>query len=102
MMRLVILGSKKEGFYIHLETWKDIDDLLLPCPFCGSTDVTLGNTHTAYYHVVCNNCNCEMPGEGNGSGFKTISECASAHEEAINSAIKEWNIRHGKVKEPTP
>lgn len=98
-MRLTVTGSKKEFFSAHLETWhKGTDGLLLPCPFCGSDDIGLSNTHTAYYWAVCNKCNCEMPGEGSGIGnFKTISECVIAHEEAINSAIKEWNNRTKKT-----
>lgn len=98
MIKLGIFGSKEEGgFSAGLEMWsKNPDRLLLPCPFCGSIAASLRNTHTAAYEVVCDNCECAMPGRFFGEVFKTISECAIKHEKAINSAIKEWNKRAKK------
>ena len=36
---------------------------LLPCPFCGSEDVELQNTHTASFWVKCNQCEAEAHGQ---------------------------------------
>lgn len=36
---------------------------LKPCPFCGSTDIDLSNTHTAAFSVECNDCGAEAHGE---------------------------------------
>lgn len=55
---------------------------LLPCPFCGCPDLTIGNTHTAYYYVECHECGAEVHGE-----------VSTRHVHAIKTARDAWNRR---------
>jgi hypothetical protein len=34
------------------------------CPFCGSRDIALVNTHSPYYWLECQNCDCQLTEDG--------------------------------------
>lgn len=36
---------------------------LKPCPFCGSRDLELSNTHTPCFWVECSNCEAQVSGD---------------------------------------
>lgn len=59
-------------------------DKLRPCPFCGSNDLELNNTHSASYWISCA-CGAEM----HGKDFDGKSR--PAHREAVKSAVNRWN-----------
>lgn len=84
----------------------------LPCPFCGSTDVEIGNTHTPYFCVTCQDCEAEIHGEyfdspdGRSRTTKfsytpnprneweaTYEELHPEYKQAFDSAIETWNKR---------
>jgi len=52
---------------------------LLPCPFCGSEDVVVGNICSSHYGI-CNDCEAEGP---YSNEVRTESE-----------AVIKWNTRH--------
>lgn len=69
---------------------------LKPCPFCGSTDVELGNTHSASYSIECLNCDGSIQGERKGAQRpRTKLACEAAHRQAMRSAADKWNRRVG-------
>lgn len=90
------------------------DATLLPCPFCGGTDLEITNTHTASFWIVCNDCDAEAHGdyvEGpqrddkfhyeaspDDSGFEAAyNDLYPEYQAAFRSAVVAWNTRA-----PTP
>jgi hypothetical protein len=87
---------------------------LKPCPFCGSSDICLANTHTAAFWVECQTCDAEARGDAFGYRGKKenalfaydpeakpgtpftateIRQMPAAYQKAAASAIKAWNTR---------
>ena len=66
-------------------------DQLLPCPFCGRTNMTLNNTHTPSYWIECK-CGAAIHGR---SYYKSEDDHndVEAHVKSKNNAIKKWNRR---------
>ena len=62
-------------------------DVLLPCPFCGSSYLDLCNTWTACYWIACADCGAEATGAAEALGGQR------AHARAKKSAIRAWNRR---------
>jgi hypothetical protein len=56
------------------------------CPFCGSSEIMVENTHTAAYWVECCECLVEIPGEYE-------DDTLEGHKKAFLSAIDCWNSR---------
>lgn len=52
----------KDDFFIFLaEIGVKIDEDLMPCPLCGSVDISLLDANpTAPYRIVCNGCGLEL------------------------------------------
>lgn len=104
-MKLKIIGGSVAGYSASGEH-EDTDRPLKPCPFCGSEDVTLGNTHTPHYRAQCEDCSAEGP-----DGWDYIPEEFQAlipkmpkkrmtksltmriHKSAFEAAIDAWNNR---------
>lgn len=63
-------------------------ETVYPCPFCGSDDIELTNTHTACYWCECQNCGAQVTGEAYEGDHSE-----NAHKVAALSAIKAWNTR---------
>lgn len=59
-----------------------------PCPFCGSADIALCNTHTAAYWMECQDCGAQVDGHSYASLDDDESHLASAR-----SALEAWNHR---------
>lgn len=86
---------------------------LLPCPFCGGTDLEIANTHTPSFWVRCNECDAEATGEHfptptgtvrenrfhysptpDDTGFEaTFENLHPEYQEAFRSAVNAWNRR---------
>ena len=82
---------------------------LLPCPFCGSDDLELCNTHTPSFWVECHGCEAQVHGEYfEGPRRKTkfgyaeaprgpfeanFANLHSEYRKAAKSAIAAWNRR---------
>ena len=86
---------------------------LLPCPFCGSKDLEIGNTHTPIFWVECLDCGAEKSGQHfavNKEPKKPYSydqnplySCAHTtndwtklpkeYQKAFHSAVSAWNTR---------
>ena len=73
-------------------------DKLLPCPFCGSDDLEVWNTHTPSYVVECHGCEAQA----HGKSFKyTTKQHDDFHSKPLPppyvkaraSAISAWNRR---------
>jgi len=74
-------------------TAKDIRVKLLPCPFCGSSDVELANTWTPSYWVECNVCEARA-----GCAHEKFKSNADAfdkkrHRKAAKASAVAWNSR---------
>jgi hypothetical protein len=71
---------------------------LRACPFCGSDDLELCNTHTACYWICCNACDAEgftveVTGKAFNGSYASEKLPLSNHEKAKQSAIAAWNRR---------
>lgn len=81
---------------------------LLPCPFCGGTDLIVGNTHTPSFSVDCQECEAQVHGEYFESkepayvhydsdpvsqNTHTPETLPPAYKKAYDSAIQKWNTR---------
>lgn len=64
------------------------NDVLLPCPFCGSTNLELAHTHTPSYWVECPDCNAQV---GDNESWSENTE--QSHLESAKRAIQAWNRR---------
>lgn len=72
------------------------DDAVLPCPFCGGSNIELCNTHTPSYWMECQDCEAQAHGRY-GPDLVPRSHYGSLrqHEAAAESAINAWNRRAG-------
>ena len=83
-------------------------DPLVPCPFCGSEDLELSNTHTPYFSVECQECGAEVHGECIGKHSATHFSYSTEprgqleanyyglpinYAKAARSAVAAWNRR---------
>ncbi|GAI75176.1 unnamed protein product, partial [marine sediment metagenome] len=73
------------GVLKHVELEKEE---IKPCPFCGSADIAIENTHTALYWMECQNCGAQVDGKNYGD----LNDDES-HLEAARSALATWNHR---------
>jgi len=81
----MIIKRDADGVTLHVE----LDyEKLLPCPFCGSANPEVKNTHTACYWVECTQCGAQVSGDSYPDPEKPIS-----HSRAAMSAIDKWNKR---------
>lgn len=72
---------------IHLALGSE--DVVYPCPHCGSKHLRLLNNHAACYRIECETCGAEAHGYDVNSPKATMQD----HIEAKASAIKAWNWR---------
>lgn len=93
-MNLEIYGNKKEGFRGSGESVPDVDQLR-PCPFCGSGEIVVGNTHTPHYRAECQKCGAEGPSVNPPKRYatKTPASVRRQHEVAFDQAVDAWNKR---------
>jgi Lar family restriction alleviation protein len=95
-MKTELIGNAKVGFSIHGES---TDEKLEPCPFCGSREVVVSNTHTNYYNGECQDCGAQGACVGNGAvptkrdGFSTKQLAQVNHEASFALAVQHWNKR---------
>ncbi len=73
-------------------------DLVLPCPFCGNSQVGEGNlelmnTHTACYWIACP-CGVEVTGKCYGTDKSSEKLTLKEHQWAKTSALNNWNSRN--------
>lgn len=68
-------------------------DTVKPCPFCGSRDVELCNTHTATYWLECQGCGAEVSGKAYGTNTPSEKQTPRQHRLAVVSALVAWNRR---------
>lgn len=70
----------------------DRTDTVLPCPFCGGSDIELCNTHTASYWLECA-CGASIHGRGAGSNMPSDELTMRHHRTAARDALRRWNTR---------
>jgi hypothetical protein len=68
------------------------------CPFCGSFDLELNNTHTACYWISCRYCavegiTVEVTGKSFSDNYSSEKIPIANHKKAKQSAIDAWNRR---------
>ncbi len=78
---------KKICGIINFELADFPDIKLKPCPFCGSEELELINTHTPYYWIECVSCCCELTCSGDYAN--TVAD----HKKAALNVIGKWNRR---------
>lgn len=83
------------GFSAHYnEEHTKEDAALKPCPFCGSTELEVTNTHTPCYSVECTTCSAEARGAWSyGKRIRSAVNCLRVHRKAFESAVVAWNTR---------
>lgn len=79
-------GFNKEIKHVELE-----GEGVIACPFCGSIDISLCNTHSAAYWMECQGCGAEISGTSYANSDTEESHLASA-----KSALANWNHRVAK------
>lgn len=80
----------------HLDfSESDLIRTLKPCPFCGSTDLEIVNTHTSSYWVTCQECGVEADSYSveYEFPFKSPQEVYDAHMESARGGAETWNTR---------
>lgn len=105
-MILQIYGTKEIGFSASGEHEPGIDPALRHCPFCGSSDIELSNTHTPCYTAKCGNCEAEgsdgrmmidhkLVRQMQRMPMKSMSRkrVKEIHEIAFKAGIDAWNCR---------
>ena len=65
------------------------DDVVLPCPFCGSDDIELQNTWTAAYWLQCQECGVKMSDPGMDRDPNSLKD----HQASKAGALAAWNRR---------
>lgn len=97
-MKLEVYGGPKHGGWSgHGEYEPGADPDLRPCPFCGSKNLTVDNTHTPFYTAQCLDCETEGPrayGIGDRWHRRMSRKAVTAlHQQAFLAAIEMWNVR---------
>lgn len=93
-MKLEIYGDKSTGFSAHGAHIPLEDAALYPCPFCGSNEIAVENTHTASYSAECQKCEAQVSGPWHfGNRIKSRAQCRRVHQKAFDSAVQRWNTR---------
>jgi len=93
----IISDSKHPPFSAHGESEPGVERLE-PCPFCGSTDIVVENTHTPYYWGECQRCGAEGPTNScRRETNRTRASVARQHRRAFARACELWNRR---IKHP--
>lgn len=67
-----------------------------PCPFCGSPHLSITNSHTPCFKVICDTCECEVSGRAvyPRSDHYTDKESAlRGYRRAFKFALLAWNKR---------
>jgi len=77
------IGCDKVTKHVELE-----EEEVNSCPFCGSVDIALCNTHTAAYWMECQDCGAEIDGKSYAN-----SNTAESHLASAKSALANWNHR---------
>jgi Lar family restriction alleviation protein len=67
-------------------------DKLLPCPFCGGTEMVLENTHSPSYWIECP-CGAEMHAGGVKWKTEAGKNSMANHKKAKQMTIDAWNKR---------
>lgn len=96
-MILEVIGSKRTTYSAHGSYQPEADPELSACPFCGSENIEVMNTHTPYYTATCADCGVEGPtGEPNrydGNQIRSRAKLLRVHQEAFDAAVRGWNQR---------
>lgn len=95
-MNMKIRGNDKDGYSGKITAIPGKDVTIFECPFCGSTEVEIWNTHSPSYSVRCLNCGAEVPSDDDicpGGLIKNKEEAIMLHEKAVRSAVENWNKR---------
>lgn len=75
----------------------EVGDSFLPCPFCGSVDIELANTHRASYWMECRDCGATVHGKAHGRDRASDKLTMRQHRMAKRSALAAWNRRFGPL-----
>lgn len=96
-MKLEIYGTSKSGWSGHGENEPGELLLIKACPFCGSHEIEVSNTHTPYYTAQCSQCSAEGPrayDRGDQWNRRTSKRATEAiHRLCFRDAIEAWNER---------
>jgi hypothetical protein len=91
-----IYGNEEIGFSGSIVYVETEHGRLLPCPFCGSDDLEVCNTHTPSYWIACKSCDAEASGEvAPDYDRHHLAPYLAAHWFGLLTAVKWWNTRGG-------
>jgi len=90
------IGVDLANFY---QERKEIEDKLLPCPFCGGEDIEFSLIHPShngkpdmsywcYWEILCPDCGANFE-----EGVVTGRQTPDVWEKAKQNIIKAWNTR---------
>ncbi|EIW6162789.1 Lar family restriction alleviation protein [Salmonella enterica subsp. enterica serovar Saintpaul] len=92
-----VFGSDEDYSCSYEDDGNHSGATLLPCPFCGSENLEVCNTHTPSYWVACLNCGGEKHTSIDGYPALTSPELAlGVHMSAFKMAVNGWNQRFFK------
>jgi len=67
-------------------------DILLPCPFCGSSNIEAGVESSSSYHVRCYGCGARTK-PMNLPSYWDCDKYGDVEDHLIKKAVKAWNKR---------
>jgi hypothetical protein len=80
-VKLNIYGDAKVGFKAHGESDPAVSELK-PCPFCGSNNILVSNSHTPCYAGECQDCGATGPSSGAPRRYAVKSRAAVEQQHA--------------------
>lgn len=90
-MNLEVHGNAKDGYFGSGES---DGEYLEPCPFCGSLNVTVSNTHTPSYWAECEDCGAQGPSSTYPKReARSRAGVRRQHKAALSEAVERWNRR---------
>jgi Lar family restriction alleviation protein len=99
-MQLEVYGSAP-NYSASGDYERGVDMPLRPCPFCGSENITVVNTHTPSYTAECEDCGAQGPGVYYDGKLRSKAQAERAHRETFDQAIVEWNTRNAEAQDAT-